>query len=136
VIETRRLAPDERREAFPIVSQLRDLDVDEFLRRVALAQDVGYELIGAFADARLVGVMGIRPMHTLMRGFFLQIDDIVVDRAVRGSGAGAALIAFAERDGRERGMTSIHLTARAEAVPFYERLGFAVRAPAMFKSLT
>lgn len=32
--------------------------------------------------------MGFRPVHTLARGYYLHIDDLVVDEAFRGAGTG------------------------------------------------
>ena len=65
--------------------------------------------------------MGMRPVHTLARGPHLHVDDLVVDAAVRGSGAGHALMAYAEADARAREMSAVFLDARPDAIPFYER---------------
>ena len=62
------------------------LDQQEFLRRVRRQTHHGYELIGAFRGGRLIGVLGMRPEHTLVRGDHLPVDDIVVDDAERKSG--------------------------------------------------
>ena len=94
----------------------------------------GYELVGAYLDGKLVGVMGIRPVHTLARGAHLHVDDLVVDEAIRGSGAGRALMAYAEADARARDMGAVFLDARPDAVAFYEREKYALHpAPSMKK---
>jgi GNAT superfamily N-acetyltransferase len=135
-MDIRRLAPAEWADAFPIVAQLRALDAAEFLARVRRQSHSGYELVGAFLDGRLVGVLGMRPVHTLARGAHLHVDDLVVDQAVRGSGAGRALMAFAEKDARARGMTAVFLDARPDAITFYEHEGYAHHpAPSMKKVL-
>lgn len=131
----RRLTPAEWRAAFPIVAQLRTLDEDEFERRVQRQSFSGYELVGAFDRERLVGVMGMRPVHTLARGPHLHIDDLVVDTTSRSSGAGRALMSFAESDARERGMGAVFLDARKEAIPFYERLLYIFHAAPSMKKL-
>jgi hypothetical protein len=88
-VEVRRLAPGEWAATFPLIVQLRPhLDQAEFKRRVERQSYGGYELVGAFRGGRLVGVLGMRPVHTLMRGPHLHIDDIVVDEAERQSGCG------------------------------------------------
>jgi ribosomal protein S18 acetylase RimI-like enzyme len=133
----RRLEPREWAGIFPLIAQLRPhLDAEEFLRRVRHQCHSGYELVGAFKDDRLVGVLGMRPVHTLVRGPHLHIDDIVVDEIARKSGAGRALMDYAEADARARGMNSVFLDARPEAIGFYETLGFALHAvPSMRKML-
>ncbi|MDF3835728.1 GNAT family N-acetyltransferase [Cupriavidus basilensis] len=135
-LDIRRLSPTEWEQAFPIISQLRSLDEAEFLRRVRRQSYSGYELVGAFHDNKLVGVLGMRPVHTLARGAHLHVDDLVVDAQARGSGAGHALMAYAEADARARDMTAVFLDARPEATPFYERESYALHpAPSMKKVL-
>lgn len=135
-LDIRRLSPTEWAQAFPVIAQLRALDQDEFLRRARLQSHSGYELVGAFQGGKLVGVMGMRPVHTLARGAHLHIDDLVVDEATRGSGAGRALTEYAEADARARNMTAVFLDARPDAVPFYERQNYVLHpAPSMKKVL-
>jgi GNAT superfamily N-acetyltransferase len=132
----RRLLPTEWPQAFPVISQLRTLDEAEFLRRVRHQSYSGYELIGAFVDGDLVGVMGVRPVHTLARGGYLHVDDLVVIEKARGYGAGHALMEYAEADARARNMSAVFLDARPEAIPFYERRDYVLHsAPSMKKVL-
>ncbi len=137
MVSVRRLVPAEWREAFPIVVQLRTaLDQAEFLQRVRRQSFSGYELVGAFSDGALVGVLGMRPVHTLARGGHLHVDDLVVDERVRSGGIGRALLAFAEEDARARGLNAVFLDARREAIPFYERERYDFHpAPSMKKLL-
>ncbi|MFL9866567.1 GNAT family N-acetyltransferase [Paraburkholderia fungorum] len=136
-LDIRRLAPAEWAAAFPLIAQLRSLDRTEFLKRARLQSDSGYELVGAFQGDTLIGVMGMRPVHTLARGPHLHVDDLVIDAAIRGSGAGRALMEYAETDARARGMTAVFLDARPDAVPFYERQNYALHlAPSMKKVLS
>lgn len=130
-----RIEPSAWAQAFPLICQLRTaLDEAEFLQRVRRQSHGGYELVGAYRDGRLIGVMGMRPVHTLARGPHLHVDDLVVDEAVRGSGAGRALMAYAEADARARGMGAVFLDARPDAIPFYEREQYTLHAaPSMRK---
>ena len=133
----RRLATSEIVSAYPVLSQLRTLDEDAFVRAVHRQMFGGYELVGAFLAGRLVGVMGTRPVHTLARGAFLHIDDLVVDEQHRGQGIGRALIAFAEQDARTREMSALFLDSRDIAVSFYEKLGFGLhQSPSMRKPVS
>ncbi|MHA7680133.1 GNAT family N-acetyltransferase [Cupriavidus sp. PET2-C1] len=135
-LEIRRLSPAEWGQAFPVITQLRSLDEAEFLRRARRQSHSGYELVGAFQGNKLIGVTGMRPVHTLARGAHLHVDDLVVDAQVRGSGAGHALMAYAEADARAREMTAVFLDARPEAIPFYERESYVLHpAPSMKKVL-
>jgi ribosomal protein S18 acetylase RimI-like enzyme len=135
-VNIRRLAPTEWAQAFPVISQLRSLDEAEFLRRVRRQSYSGYELVGAFKGSKLIGIMGIRPVHTLARGEYLHVDDLVVTTEARGSGAGQALMQYAEVDARARDMSAVFLDARPEAVPFYERQNYVLHAaPSMKKIL-
>lgn len=130
-----RIEPSAWAQAFPLIRQLRTaLDEAEFLQRVRRQSHGGYELVGAYRDGKLIGVMGMRPVHTLARGPHLHVDDLVVDEAVRGSGAGRALMAYAEADARARGMGAVFLDARPDAIPFYEREQYTLHAaPSMRK---
>ncbi|QQB33086.1 GNAT family N-acetyltransferase [Achromobacter deleyi] len=137
MLSVSRIEPSAWAQAFPLISQLRAaLDEAEFLQRVRRQSHGGYELVGAYRDGRLIGVMGMRPVHTLARGPHLHVDDLVVDEAVRGSGAGRALMAYAEADARARGMGAVFLDARPDAIPFYEREQYTRHpAPSMKKTL-
>ncbi len=84
----------------------------------------GYELVGAFVDKKMLGLMGFRPVHTLARGFHLHVDDLVVDEASRSTGIGKKLLDFAISESKSRDMNFVFLDARKEAIPFYERNGF------------
>ncbi|MBB1592835.1 GNAT family N-acetyltransferase [Achromobacter sp. UMC46] len=135
-LEIRRLSPAEWSGAYPVIAQLRSLGEAEFLERVRRQSHSGYELVAAFRDGTIIGVLGMRPVHTLARGAHLHVDDLVVDASVRGSGAGRALMDYAERDARARGMTAVFLDARPDAVPFYERENYLLHpAPSMKKVL-
>ena len=133
-----RIEPSAWAQAFPLIRQLRTaLDEAEFLQRVRRQSHGGYELVGAYRDGRLIGVMGMRPVPTLARGPHLHVDDLVVDEAVRGSGAGRALMAYAEADARARGMGAVFLDARPDAIPFYEREQYTLHAaPSMKKVIS
>jgi GNAT superfamily N-acetyltransferase len=77
--------------------------------------------VGAFIDEQLIGLLGIRPVHTLARGAFLHVDDLIVAGSHRGSGAGRALMDYAEADARARNFNWVFLDAKPDAVKFYER---------------
>jgi GNAT superfamily N-acetyltransferase len=136
-VQTRRLEPREWAAVFPIVVQLRPgLDAEQFLDRVRRQSHGGYELVGAYRNGRLIGVLGMRPVHTLVRGPHLHVDDIVIEESERRAGGGRALMAYAEADARARGMTAVFLDARPEAIGFYQAIGYELHTtPSMKKIL-
>ena len=136
-ITIRKLEPAEWRTAFPVMAVLRThLTPDEFVERVDRQSFAGYQILGAFLDGRLVGVLGVRPVHTLARGPHLQVDDLVVVDEDRRADIGRLLMEHVEREAQVRGMQAVFLDARSEAVPFYKSLGFGLHhAPSMRKLL-
>jgi GNAT superfamily N-acetyltransferase len=136
MVVVRRLVPAEWPQAFPVMSQIRKQNEAEFLRCVRQQSHWGYELVAAFLDNKIVGVLGMRPVHTLARGSHLHVDDLVVDEKLRGKKIGHALMAYAEADARSREMIAIFLDALKDAVPFYEREKFVLHvSPSMKKAL-
>lgn len=132
----RKLLPIEWPDAYRLISQLRDLSLDEFLGSVRIQTLNGYELVGAFERESMLGLMGFRPVHTLARGLHLHIDDLVVDEALRSAGTGKALLDFATIEAHNRNMNFVFLDARKEAIPFYERNDFVYHtSPSMKKIL-
>jgi ribosomal protein S18 acetylase RimI-like enzyme len=136
-VHTRRLEPREWAAAFPLIAQLRPhLDARAFLERARRQSHSGYELVGAFRNGRLMGVLGMRPVHTLVRGPHLHVDDIVIDESERRAGGGRALMDYAEADARARGMSAVFLDARPEAIGFYSAIGYTLHpVPSMKKNL-
>ena len=125
-------------DAWAVVRELRphvDRDAFAALCREAARRD-GYTLYGAFADGRLVGVMGMRELVDLVHGRHLYVDDLVVTAAVRSRGVGRRLLAHAEGVARERGGLGLRLCTGIDHAPgrrFYEREGWTARAVAYKK---
>ena len=126
-MDIRRLESEEERAAFQLLKVLRThLDWTLFVTRLVRQQERGYQLIGAFSDGNLVGLLGMRPVETMARGPHVHVDDLVVAESVRGRGVGRALMNFVEGVAKRRGMASIFLDSRQEAFGFYQRLGYDV----------
>jgi GNAT superfamily N-acetyltransferase len=135
-VQTRRLEPREWAAVFPLIAQLRPhLDAQGFLDRVRLQSHGGYELVGAYRNGALIGVLGMRPVHTLARGPHLHVDDIVIDEAERRAGGGRALMAYAEADARARRMMGVFLDARPAAIGFYQAIGYELHTTPSMKKL-
>ena len=73
-ISIRKLLPLEWDHAYSLISQLRNITKEKFIKSVRIQTMNGYELVGAFGDEKMLGLMGFRPVHTLARGSHLHID--------------------------------------------------------------
>ena len=133
----RKLETAELASVVPLVVQLRPhLDEAEFLQRVAAQEKLGYELYAAFISNEAVGLAGMRPVCTLARGHHMHLDDLMITETLRSQGLGAKLLAFAEAEAKRRGLGKLFLDARQQAIPFYERNGYAFHpSPLMRKDL-
>lgn len=133
-VSLRWLSPDEDRRAAALLVQLRDHPEAELARRIALQRDAhGYQLVGAFDGDALVGLASLRAVHTLARGPHLHVDDVVVDRARRGGGIGAALLAFLEDEARRRGAAAIFLDSRPDVIEFYRGRGYEAHTATLMR---
>ena len=95
----------------------------------------GNRLLIARLDGRVVGTLTLAmfPMPTGLRAW---IEDVVVDEAARGLGAGAELTREAVRLARAAGARTVDLTSRPSreaANRLYERLGFRPRDTKVYR---
>jgi predicted GNAT family N-acyltransferase len=96
---------------------------------------------GAFSGGNLIGVLLLTPVDSETA----KIRQVAVEQALRGAGAGTALVAHAEAFAKARGFKRISLHSRKTAVPFYKKLGYTetggeftevtIRHQAMIKEL-
>jgi GNAT superfamily N-acetyltransferase len=85
-------------------------------------------VIVAYADGVLVGALIALWVETA-RVSYMVIEDLAVDPSARGSGVGAALVGFAEAEGRSRHMAWSFLESglgNHGAHSFFETHGYAV----------
>lgn len=134
-IQIRPVRKHEREDAWRVLRELRSaLSYEQFETSLTIqSREHRYELIGAYADDRLLGVMGLRPVHTFARGGHMHVDDLVVTTAARGEGIGALLIGFAEARAAAQGMKHVFLDSRPDALPFYERHGYRQHASVLVR---
>ena len=94
-----------------------------------LADHPHYEIIGAFADGKLVGVAGAWIATKIWCGRYLEIDNLVVDPGQRSAGIGSRLIRHLEALALERDCKIVVLdsyTANRPSHRLYHRLGFEI----------
>ena len=125
-IEIRPVRTSEHDRAWGVLKELRtDLSREQFESALSIqSRQHGYILAGAFSGGDLVGVMGMRPVHTFARGAHLHVDDLVVTEAARGTGVGRRLLQHAESHARTHGMGQVFLDSRPEVIGFYEGDGY------------
>lgn len=106
-----------------------DVDAAYWAAFEAIDADPANALIVAEAAGEVVGTCQLTFTPTLSRrgGLRMTIEAVRVRADRRGSGTGAAMMAWALAVARERGCTLAQLTTdkrRGDAHRFYERLGF------------
>jgi GNAT superfamily N-acetyltransferase len=112
-------------DAFPLMSALRDrIRPETFLAEVRRQQLQGYELIGGYADGRLVALAGVRRSHTLARGEHVFVDDLVTAAAAQGHGYGTQLLRWIAARAAAENIRRVYLDSRDTAREFYASRGF------------
>lgn len=100
-------------------------DVDQGLEVMANHPD--YEAVVIIVANRVLGWMTLNVRYRLEASPFLQVIGIVVDSEARGQGLGKKLLAYAESQAKEKGLTLVALYSnkrRIDAHQFYERAGY------------
>ena len=95
----------------------------------ALLADPAVTLLAALGDGEVVG-LALVAVYTKLEGVTARLEDVVVDAAARGRGAGAALVTAAIAVARRRGARELELSTgpwREAANRLYPRLGFRLR---------
>jgi GNAT superfamily N-acetyltransferase len=118
------LSEDELRQAFPVMHELRtQLNVDEFVARVASMRRGGYRLFALFVDDRIVSLAGIAVQENLYSNRHVWLYDLVTAAECRSRGYGRQILSFVEDFARENGCESVALVSgvqRTSAHRFYE----------------
>ncbi len=92
-------------------------------------------LFVARVGGRVVGMLTLA-IFRVPTGIRAWIEDVVVDEAARGAGAGAALVAAALDEAAESGARTVDLTSRPEreaANRLYQRMGFVTRQTNVYR---
>lgn len=122
----------------PVIAETDDLAECLALRRRVFIEEQGVpeadELDGTDAGAiHLLAALAGRPIGTArlkIAGDTGKIGRVCVLPGARGTGLGRALVlAAVDRLSAEPGVTTAKLSAQADAVGFYEKLGFTAHGP-------
>lgn len=119
------------------IIETTDLVAPHALRREVFIEEQGvpeadeWDTLDAEA-IHLLALEGETPLGTarlFVHGALGKIGRVCVARPARGTGLGAALIAEGCARLKALGCTRVQLGAQVQAMPFYERLGFAPCGP-------
>src|SRR6266581_6400265 len=98
-------------------------------RLISILKDPRYKTLVALNSDKIYGMIGtVSASSYLHNDLNARIIALVVSRESRRHGIGARLIAAAEKDFAQRGITRVTLTTRferEEAHQFYKKLGYA-----------
>jgi len=87
-----------------------------------LAAEAGDLHLACFEGEELIGCLLLSDRG----GGRVQMRQVAVREDLQGRGLGAAMVAESEAEARRRGFATMILHARATAVPFYLKLGYAL----------
>jgi GNAT superfamily N-acetyltransferase len=94
-----------------------------------LSEHPHYHAFGAFLDGKLSALAGVWIATKIWCGKYLELDNLVVDPALRSSGLGTALIRHLEGLARDEGCNLAVLdsyTSNHSSHRLYHRLGFEI----------
>ena len=100
-----------------------------------MASEASVLLVARNRSGRIVGTLTLA-LFRVPTGLLSWIEDVVVDEAARGSGAGEALVLAALDRARSAGAKSVDLTSRPSrqaANRLYLRIGFEPRSTNVYR---
>jgi len=129
-ISVRELLEDELALILPLIEKHNfKIPPKELQRRLQLMMTHGYHCIAAFDAGRLVGVAGYWLGARFYCGEYMDVDNVVVDEALRSKGVGAKMMEWLEEKARSLGCKIVVLDSYvtfAGAHRFYFRQGYEI----------
>lgn len=115
---------------YRLIKQLnKSMTPAKYERLLADMKPRGYRCVGAFMDGKLVGVSGFWVSVRFWCQKYIDIDNVVVDEAIRSKGIGAKMIAWIEKEGRRQKCDMAMLdcyTTHHQSHRFYFREGYSI----------
>jgi ribosomal protein S18 acetylase RimI-like enzyme len=100
-----------------------------------VASEASILFVARDPSGRIIGSLTLA-VFRIPTGLLAWIEDVVVDEALRGSGAGAALVQAAQDRAAEVGAKTVDLTSRPSreaANRLYVRMGFELRTTNVYR---
>lgn len=79
-------------------------------------------LIAAFEDDQVIGCCILTPSNHKN----IQLRQMAVKQNIQRGGIGASIVAFAEKEAKDRGFKTLFMHARDVVIPFYEKQGYQI----------
>lgn len=115
---------------YPLIKQQnKDMTRKEFQSLLKSMREAGYRCLGAFIGGELVGIMGFWIGHRFWCHKYVDIDNVIVDKAYRNRRIGKRMLAWVEKEARKQGCAMAVLdsyTTAHNAHRFYFREGYAI----------
>lgn len=125
--------------AYKVICQLRNhIDLKTYQTLIQKMRVEAYELWVYEELSEIKAALGLRTYTDFVRGTHLYIDDLVVSEDSRSKKIGAKLLAFAEEEGKRRGIASLRLAcamSNTGGMKFYEREAWTKRSYNYVKKL-
>ena len=110
-----------------VLAQLRPhIKAEEFLERVLLQYQRGYQLAAVVESDSIMAVAGYHISENLAWDKFLYVEDLVTEQKNRSQGYGKQLLDWLHQEAKEQGCEQLHLDSgvqRKDAHRFYQRAG-------------
>jgi GNAT superfamily N-acetyltransferase len=110
-------------DAYPVLSELRPVDEETYLRYLRSMAGEGYRLFGLFEADETLAVAGVRISTTLYHGKHAWVYDLVTRSDRRSEGHGRRLLSFVEAWAADHDCAVVELASglwRDDAHRFYE----------------
>lgn len=130
--EIRKLVHQDYPAAIELLAHLNPSVPGEVLKQrfeTILSEHPHYQAFGAFLDGKLSALAGVWIATKIWCGKYLELDNLVVDPALRSGGLGTALIRHLEGLARDEGCNLAVLdsyTSNHSSHRLYHRLGFEI----------
>ena len=118
-------------EIIPLLEQLHpDLSKGTIHHRLIEMEQLPYVMLGAYNDARLVGLCGCWEITKVFSGKQIEIDNFIIDQRYRNNGVGTTLVNSVMQEAAKRNCEAVTLNAYLEnklAHDFYGKFGFEAK---------
>lgn len=130
-LHIRELKPAEMPTLYPLIKQLNPtITRRQFGIYLDAALDEGYRCFGGFQGKKMVAACGAWVMTRFWCGKFMEVDNVVVDKALRNSGLGKVLLDEVEKIAKSEGckmMLAASYTHNTASHRFYFREKYIIR---------
>ncbi len=130
-ITIRELKPAEMPTLYPLIKQLNPtITRRQFGILLDAALGEGYRCFGGFQGKKMVATCGAWVMTRFWCGKFMEVDNVVVDKALRNSGLGKILLDEVEKIAKHEGcqmMLAASYTHNTASHRFYFREKYIIR---------